>query len=338
MLRFYLKDQNFAMSGNVRKLDADTLATLKTMGGRHTNLHYAHYFIAGTNPGKIAIEARAKGLPIFSVEQVVKGAKFGYIDYREEEEKPIEEDAGMSELIGVARSLFAEPDLDASRLWTGVMEIVDRCDPEELPPLLHYLSSAIARTQIRLDKPWKPSPRHPLLSKVSTKWSLGCTKRDVRVAPPAWIFEMTRQDPAYHPKHGLVRALNLDLIGGHDEQLHKIFSNPHLDTIVSLNMGRHVVYSHDLLGKLDQYPALHHVEELWLYRFDTSLLAALAQNLQALKHVRTINFFGCKLRYQNQIHYGDLSEEQGDRLVEQIKELNSFAKPPRIDFLFLGKR
>lgn len=338
MLRFYLKDQCFALAGNVRKLTPDTLNSLRAIGGRHTNLHHAHYFIAGTNPGKAAIEARALGLPVFSVDQVIKGAKFGYIDYLEEDEKVIEEDAGMGELIGAARSLLADPALDASSLWTGVMEIVERCESEELPPLLHYLSEAIDRTNVRLDKPWKPSPKHPLLNKVSKKWALGCTKRDVRVAPPAWIFEMTRQEPAYHPKHELVRVLNLDLVGGQDEQLHKIFSNPHLKNIVSLNMGRHVYYTHELLGELDRYPALHHIEELWLYRFDQSLLNALATNLKALRNLRAITFFGCKLRYHDQIHYGDLDEEQGERLIAQIQQLNCFTKPPHIDFLFLGKR
>ena len=340
MLRFYLKDQCFASAGNVRKLDADTLARIRAIGGRHTNLRHAHYFIAGINPGKAAITARARGLPVFSVEQVIEGAKFGYIDYREGEEEEVasREEASMGELIGVARGLLATPELDASSLWTGVMEIVERCEPEELPPLLHYLSDALERTRVRLDVAWKPSPRHPLLSKVSSKWASGCSKLDVRVAPPAWIFEMTRQDPAYHPKHGLCRVLNLDLVGGHDEQLQKIFGNPHLDRIVALNMGRHVDYSHELLGDLDRFPALHHIRTLWLYRFDHALLTALANNREALRNVREILFFGCRLRYHDEIHYHDLTEEQGERLVAQIKLLDCFAKPPRIDFLYLGKR
>jgi hypothetical protein len=236
----------------------------------------------------------------------------------------------ISQIIGELRSLQARTELSDSDRWLLCVNLLDRCDQEQLSPVIAYVKDAFVPS-VKREQRWEPTQtRHRLMQGVRQSWPLGCPKKELFVAPPAWIKEMA--DGTYSPKHELVYALNLDHLLRNVTQLHNVLHNPHLTHVHFLNFGRDSIDPKSMLDKLDECPALNHLEELWLYDFKKSLPGVLKRNKTALQQVRTIVFHGCLLRYYDEVHYCQLDEQEGLEVIAQLKALPSFTKKPDIKF------
>lgn len=324
MARIYdIKNKTYHFAGRVNALrKADGAAQLKALGCEAATEASADMIIQGEGGEKKLERVRARGTRVISQQEIMQGlADGGLVELQASD---------INQIIGELRSLQARTELSDSDRWLLCADLLDRCDEEQLSPVIAYVKDAFVPSVTRKQR-WEPTQtRHRLVQGVRQSWPLGCPKKELFVAPPAWVTEMA--DGTYSPKHELVHALNLDHLLRTVTQLHNVLHNPHLTHVHFLNLGRDSIDPRSMLNKLDACPALKHVEELWLYDFKKSLPDMLSNNAHALKHVRTIVFHGCMLRYNEQVHYCQLDEDEGIEVIEKIQALPCFSKTPHIEF------
>ena len=326
---FTLKGKTYHCAGRVSELRKDEhIERLEALRCSPMTLLKADVVIAGTGGKKKIDQARERGIPVISQEEalIALGDKKGVVALASSD---------ITQIIGELRSLFARKNISGSDLWLLCAGILGRCDVEQFAPVLEYARTAFVRA-VNTKQTWRPrNTKHRLMNEVNSKWVQGNPGNELFVAPPGWLLEMAAGD--YHPKHSLVRAINLDHHRFTTRKLKALLSNPYLKGIHFLNFGRRARDPGEILGELDTFEGLD-LREIWLYEFNDKLSGRLAMNETALRKVHTLVFHGCKMHYMDEDHYGSLSEALGLEVVADIKELKAFDEQPQVLFRRIGNR
>lgn len=318
-----LKDMSYHVIGRSSLLrEADAEIRFALLECYAATLVKSDFVILGEKPSEKKLDkARQRGILVISQAEALEALENdGVVELASSD---------ISAIIGEVRSLFARDGESDSDKWLGCAEILDRCDPEQLEPVLEYVESVLER-QLDAKARWTPTrPKHRLMEGVNSKWLLGNARDELFVAPPAWVHEMSAG--SYSLKHRLVRALNLDHFNLTQRQLRKLLKNPHLRGVRFLNFGRRCRFPESILEELDEFPGLA-LEELWLYHFKDTITGLLITNKTALQRVRTIAFHGCLLHYNDADHFGSLSAEEGAQVIQDLKDAECFGSAPEIKF------
>jgi hypothetical protein len=327
---FDLSNKTYHVAGRAAAIkDEDNQELLAVLGCAPTTLVRADVVIAGSGGKKKIEQARERGVTV-----ITEGEALAALD---DDGHVTLASSDITQIIGELRSLFAREDLSDSDRWLLCAGTLDRCDVDQVAPVLEYVRSAFVRA-VDARQTWAPqNTKHRLMNDVNSKWVLGNPRDELFVAPPGWVLEMAAGD--YHPKHALVRALNLDHQLFERDGLEAVLADPYLEGVHFLNFGRHTIHPGRLLGALDRFEGLA-LREIWLYDFRSELPGRLAKNARALRGVRKLVFHGCQMLYMEEYHYGSqrLSEADGDELVTRIEGLDVFDAPPRVEFRRIGNR
>ncbi len=325
---FTIKNKSYHCVGRVSTIRKDeNVARLEELGCASTTLVQADFVIAGTGGKKKLELARDRGTRVITQDEALEALDHeGVVELKSSD---------ISQIIGELRSLLARPHLSDSDRWLMCASILDQCDVEQIQPVLEYVRSAFMRA-VDANQTWAPrNAKHRLMNGVNSKWEQGNPGQELFVAPPAWILEMAAGE--YHPKHALVRALNLDHQRLTARKLRALLGNPHLEGIHFLNFGRRAFDPGEILGELDAYEGLE-LREIWLYDFREALLKHLPRNKTALRKVHTIVFHGCLMRYQDEDHYGSMGDGDGRRVISEIERMSAFDERPKVVFQAIGNR
>ena len=175
--------------------------------------------------------ARARGAYILDEAQASALLKDGFVEVELPQLSP---ELDLNETIAELRGLFDGP--PTSQAWTRCLELVELCDPARQPQLVPYIQSFITRWDAHAARPWQPDPEHILLSHCAESWPKAILLDDeLRQAPPSWLFELCHGKQ--EAKHELVRALNFTGMGVNLAISKKIFANPYLTHVTSLNFA-----------------------------------------------------------------------------------------------------
>ncbi len=213
---------------------------------------------SGVQVGTKESKARARGIPVLTFEQARKLLEKGFIDYQDE---AILEDLDLDAVIAELRGIFASA--PTSEGWTRCLELIERCHDEQLDPVLHHIEAHLPRWATSSPVAWRPSHTHPLLLGASKEWPDRCFEDELRVAPPAWIQEMTRKN--YHPRHRIIRGLQLDNLGLNTMLLGRILKNPYLTHITHLDLGKRNRLTRKFYASFSRFGSLAHLQKLWLH-------------------------------------------------------------------------
>ena len=302
---------------------------LEVLGCAPTTLLRADVVIVGSGGKKKVEQARERGIPVITEDEALAAL--------DDDGRVTLASSDITQIIGELRSLFAREDLSDSDRWLLCAGTLDRCDVEQVAPVIEYVRSAFVRA-VDARQTWAPkNTKHRLMNDVNSKWVLGNPRDELFVAPPGWILEMAAGD--YHPKHALVRALNLDHQRFGRDWLRVLLGDPYLEGVHFLNFGRNTLHPGPVLGELDGFEGLA-LEEVWLYDFRRELPGQLARNAGALRGVRKLVFHGCRMLYMDEYHYGGerIGEAEGDALIARVRGLSVFDAPPQIEFRRIGNR
>lgn len=259
--RVHFKDTRYRSGGRLSTISwAEVHRKLAAHGATQLG-HNARpdFFIAGAGSRSKEGSAYALGIPIIHEAALITALDVGYFDY---ESRVIDHDLDANTVISELRPGFDGP--PTSESWTRCLEFIERCPDEQLDPVLHYITQGISGWGERHVQ-WQPKHSHGLLTGVPKSWLHGCPTDELCVAPPIWIYEMTRPKKTYHPKHKLIRTLNLDEMRMSFNHYRRVLNNPHLTNLRILNMGVRSNCSQAVFKSLTTLSAITHVEEIWLH-------------------------------------------------------------------------
>jgi hypothetical protein len=244
-------------------------------------------FVAGGQAGAKAGRAAARGVPILTEAQLKTLLKAGKLTLKEEEATKQTFDESVAELRGIFGAAPTSPG------WTRCLEIVEACDPERLDDLISYVEPFIDGWDALPMPRWEPPKEHALMANAPIRWRRGNPDDELRVAPPAWLYELFQG--RYSAKHAIVRALNMEglmLNGGLGEAMIK---SPHLRGIRFIGLGSKTTLPTSFYVALGTSALCEELVELWLSTGHDSLMEAWADergpSFGALRRVRSYNFY-----------------------------------------------
>lgn len=269
-------------------------------GGEVTNVISARLtcLVAGLRAGSKAARAAARGVPIITEAQLAALLKHGALTLKEEDAPRQRFDEAVAELRGI---FGAAP---TSEGWTRCVEILEACDPERLDDLVSYAEPFVDAWDTSVMPRWEAPKGHALLQNMPTGWSRGNPDREVRVAPPAWLYELLQG--RYSAKHAVIRALNLEGLKLNGALGESLLASPHLRGLRFVGLGSKARLPASFYRALVQSASVGGVRELWLDSRDPGLDEAWrgdeAIKLDALLVVRSYRNF-----YPNLLEYSFLS-------------------------------
>jgi hypothetical protein len=109
---------------------------------------------------------------------------------------------------------------------------------------------------------WAVTSQHPITHGAPPAWAKVCFADELRVAPPAWMFELAQG--RYHPKHAIIRALILEGMNLNGKLGAAIFASPHMRAVRRVNLGAKALPP-SFYKALRTSEVMRSVEELWFY-------------------------------------------------------------------------
>ena len=182
--------------------------------------------------------------------------------------------ASFDDLIGDLRSLFNGK--ATSEKWTSLLHMFDRCLEHEVDKLAEY-SLAQLEVWSAHDMPgWSIKKQDYLVHHIELgPWLKALPENQLYVAPPRWIMDMAQGK--YHPKHQVVRVLNLHRMNIDWPIMQTILANPYLCNITHLNLGDNVSLcaNRAFYEALSTHPLMENLKELTIYALTSSFIRAI---------------------------------------------------------------
>ena len=234
---------NHGASGTSRKI---VTATTLVVEGKAQERYYRN---------KSVLLANARGVPVLDEEQVKALLDAGELDLADA--GPLAGgDEDVSELVAEARSLLDGP--TTSAVWSGVIALVDECDPDQLDELVAYLKPQLERREVgRFDR-WVPAEDDPVRQTADSDFFRFLLRGVLRVAPPSWTMAGVEEDS---PRLGLVEALSARELKLETKQLLALLGRGSLTGLRSLDLdGSRVTKT--FWKKAPTLPAFQQLEQL----------------------------------------------------------------------------
>lgn len=244
----------------------------------------ADCFIAGSHARGKLDRARARGLIIIDEDQLQELVEHGELEL--DDSPTIARDFDFGRAISELRSALDGP--PTSGVWTDILEIFERCEPDRLEHLVAYAEPFLNRWDALSLPAWEPPREHDLLEHETPEWRACLPTSELRVAPPGWLLEMAHA--SYSPKHSIVRALNLEGMRINSTIGQRILENPHLQKITWLNLGGRNKFTKTFYAKLRKQELARSITELWLYTYDDMLHDGLSGDEHCFDSLELIRF------------------------------------------------
>jgi hypothetical protein len=212
--------------------------------------------VSGNLHSDKALKARGRGIPIIDVAQLEVLLTDGVLEL-EGEAAPV---VALDESVAELRAVFdGEP---TPERWARCLEIFEACDEERVEDLLAYAQPLISRWDKVKMGAWAVTSQHPITAGAPPAWAKVRFADELRVAPPAWIFELAQG--RYHPKHAIIRALILEGMNLNGKLGAAIFASPHMRAVRRVNLGAKELPP-SFYKALRTSEVMRTVEELWVY-------------------------------------------------------------------------
>lgn len=273
----------------------------------------------------LRIQALARGIPLCHVEQAEALAQLGTITLAP---APVVEAQPFDESIAELRGLFDGLPSDAK--WEACLNALEGSD-EHAPQhahLLAYIARGLERWDTLPMTAWQPDRKSPWVKKLPRQWHEGNPEGELRVAPPAWIFELLRGEA--HEKHRIVRAINLDFLKVNTTLLCRLLASEHLPHLTHLNTGAKNTYTAKLFIHLKKSPLRHTLTHLTLRSTPPGMLAQAihdtksgALELPALEQVHVVTNAESAERWQHLLDHSPGFATARQRTVEVFDYMTS---------------
>lgn len=187
--------------------------------------------------------ANGRGIPVIDEEQGELLLKQGFIEIEVADEGT----HSLDELIGELRSALDGP--PSSDTWNVIIDQIDRCSPEQLEPLVQYLTPILSAWTISPDARWSPS-QQPLPPR---EWLEALPYGELRVTPHHWIAAMSSGESS--PAYGLLRHLHLDEMKLKATTTSKVLGLTHLTNLHTFDLGGRNTYAPTIWKKIAEFPS-----------------------------------------------------------------------------------
>lgn len=238
-----LKGSTFCVLGRFSSYrSAQAVGDALALGGggfsRRLLLKTTAMIYGGDESTNMTNRAAARGLPVLNEADLLNLLEHGQVEVDHEPPREAGGSDSLDVLLGEVRGVLANA--PSREVWAGLVEILNRCSPEQMEPLVDYIQAHIARWTPRaqlyceLPKSWFPamsegisSPALRLVRWIDmerTAWLTTSLKRFFGCADLTHVHridfprkkEMTRGAFAHiakDPKFKTVRALSFERIG-----------------------------------------------------------------------------------------------------------------------------
>ncbi len=268
-------------------------------------------FIDGHRAGSKKIKAMTRGAIILSEEQFLELLEQGSLEI---ETRPgVERDLDLNAVMGEVRSLLEAAAQNAS--WTALASLLDRCDEDHLPALVHYIEPHLETWGRR--KRWHTSEKNPLFTYFYPKyWITGIPQAHMCVAPPGWLLEALREEPS--ARHKLARALNLEGMQLNSGLAKRILGHSCWNEILALNLGVQNKYAPGFFTWLIEQPIAQQLEELWVDHDPVGLFGKREVDTSLFPNLKLLKCRAPMVRYR---------PDTGPEAFERIREQSGWIGP-----------
>ena len=266
-----IRGKTFVITGTFRSISRrEATRRIQAAGGAVAGSvsNKTDALFAGDGGGSKTHQAQIRGVPILDEAALTAVLAGGDLDALIDKERP----KPAPTLPDNALEQFTALDLakPSEARWAQIATLLDQCGPELASVAVDYLTEATEAWDGDLD--------------LARRYGRQPKSADVRRAPSAWVDEILRgQD---HPKHGLVRVLDLSGLKLTGKVANHLFDCPHLANVRLLRLDNNSKLPAAFYKNLADAPLFANLTHLSLA--DTRLNKGHVAALASATHLRDV--------------------------------------------------